>query len=252
VHVIVNRVSHDDGRAANLGRDRRTLSRWAEDYERNRGRIQCRNRVENNRRRAAGERKVYDEVSPSKAQYHRPWRELDINRRTFNDRTHGKRENFETTRSAAEAKLYAETKSIFDDARQQIDDHQRKNWSELYKQQKSEREQYADTEPKRAELEKFHRAERSDYKKCCQAEFKNLNRNAQRYYSNQVKAISQVRTLHSGRIGTGPLRMAMGSAAIALARSVSSEENRSGGSGNIASEHDPYLKMLRQERERSR
>ena len=41
VHVIVNRVSVEDGRAATLSRSKRDLSRWAERWEKERGRPQC-------------------------------------------------------------------------------------------------------------------------------------------------------------------------------------------------------------------
>ena len=47
VHVVANRVSPEDGRAAKL-------SRWAESYEREQGHIHCPRRVENNRRRSQG------------------------------------------------------------------------------------------------------------------------------------------------------------------------------------------------------
>ena len=59
VHVIVNRVSSEDGRAAKLSRSHSELSKWAEKYERRSGDIQCQRRVEHNRLRAEGHQ-VYD------------------------------------------------------------------------------------------------------------------------------------------------------------------------------------------------
>lgn len=59
VHVIVNRVSFEDGRAAKLSRSHSKLSEWAEKYERRSDDIQCPRRVEHNRLRAAGHQ-VYD------------------------------------------------------------------------------------------------------------------------------------------------------------------------------------------------
>jgi hypothetical protein len=41
VHVIVNRVSMEDGRAANMRGDHLKLSRWAEGWEKRHGRIWC-------------------------------------------------------------------------------------------------------------------------------------------------------------------------------------------------------------------
>ena len=55
VHVIVNRVDPETGKAANMGRDRIKLSKWAEGYERKQGRIRCHQRQANNYRRARGE-----------------------------------------------------------------------------------------------------------------------------------------------------------------------------------------------------
>ena len=53
VHVVINRVSPIDGRMHVYSNDRLKLSQWAEAYERERGKIWCEERVENNRRRQA-------------------------------------------------------------------------------------------------------------------------------------------------------------------------------------------------------
>lgn len=55
VHVIVNRVSPENGLAAKHGNDFNALSRWAEDYERRTGKILCLDRVENNAERDRGQ-----------------------------------------------------------------------------------------------------------------------------------------------------------------------------------------------------
>ncbi len=61
VHVVANRVSVEDGRAAPMRQSRLALSRWAEAYEREQGRIRCPRRVAHNRdRRLVGPR--YDEA----------------------------------------------------------------------------------------------------------------------------------------------------------------------------------------------
>lgn len=64
IHIIVNRVSPEDGRMLNLKRDHLTLSKWAESYEKQRGHILCEQRVDNNSRRAEGEFVRYDETQP--------------------------------------------------------------------------------------------------------------------------------------------------------------------------------------------
>jgi len=55
VHVIVNRVSTDDGRLLSKWRDRRKIQRWASEYERNKGVIRCPQRERNARRRDRGD-----------------------------------------------------------------------------------------------------------------------------------------------------------------------------------------------------
>ena len=58
VHVIANRVDPESGKAAGLSRSKLKLSKWAERYEREQGKIRCPERERNNRRREAGERGV--------------------------------------------------------------------------------------------------------------------------------------------------------------------------------------------------
>ena len=58
VHVIANRVAPESGLAAGLSRSKLKLSKWAEGYEREQGKIRCPARERNNRRREAGERVV--------------------------------------------------------------------------------------------------------------------------------------------------------------------------------------------------
>ena len=55
VHVLINRVSPEDGKHLPSSNDRLKLSKWAEAYEREGGRIYCEDRVVNNAMRAKGE-----------------------------------------------------------------------------------------------------------------------------------------------------------------------------------------------------
>lgn len=48
LHVVVNRISAQDGRMLSSSKEKLNLSRWAQDYERHRGQIYCENRVLNN------------------------------------------------------------------------------------------------------------------------------------------------------------------------------------------------------------
>ena len=62
VHVIANRVDPESGKAAGLSRSKLKLSKWAEGYEREQGKIRCPARERNNARRGQGKR-VQDRVS---------------------------------------------------------------------------------------------------------------------------------------------------------------------------------------------
>lgn len=78
LHVILNRVSPEDGRMLSSSKEKLNLSRWAEGYERARGKIWCEERVANNQaREMLGEftraakdkpRKLYEAEQAAKAQ----------------------------------------------------------------------------------------------------------------------------------------------------------------------------------------
>lgn len=55
VHVLVNRVHPETGKAATLSNNTLKLSKWAEAYEKQHGKIYCNKRVENNQKREQGE-----------------------------------------------------------------------------------------------------------------------------------------------------------------------------------------------------
>lgn len=54
IHLMINRVSPRDGRLLSSSNDRLALSKWAESYERDQGKIYCDERVLNNRLRSGG------------------------------------------------------------------------------------------------------------------------------------------------------------------------------------------------------
>lgn len=72
IHLIVNRVHPETGKAAVLSNDHLGLSRWAEDYERRNGKIRCEERVKNNAARRRG-MFAKDRRSLDPAAFHR-WR----------------------------------------------------------------------------------------------------------------------------------------------------------------------------------
>lgn len=76
VHVFVCRVHPETGIAATLSNSKLKLSKWAEAYEKQHGKIYCDKRVENNRRRE--QREAVNEPRKSRAAY-------DFDRATGND-----------------------------------------------------------------------------------------------------------------------------------------------------------------------
>ncbi len=76
LHLLINRVSPQDGRHLSSSKDRLKLSKWAEAYERDGGKIYCEDRVVNNAMRERGEyvkgepdmaRHMYEALGPSPA-----------------------------------------------------------------------------------------------------------------------------------------------------------------------------------------
>jgi hypothetical protein len=55
VHIVINRVSPKDGRLLSSSKEKLALSRWAQQYEKERGEILCEQRVINNAARDRGE-----------------------------------------------------------------------------------------------------------------------------------------------------------------------------------------------------
>jgi hypothetical protein len=78
LHLIVNVVHPETGKASRLSYSRLKLSHWAEEYERQRGKIYCEQRVENNARREQGEKVKYREPEVDlKARITQLYRESD-------------------------------------------------------------------------------------------------------------------------------------------------------------------------------
>ena len=123
VHVVVNRVSVEDGRAAKLGNSYLKLSRWAEGYEREQGRIRCPQRVENNAGRDRGEWVRCASMKPG--QYRRgPGRESEIRRR-----------HVPAGRNARDEAAAMGRRQFV----RHLEQGQRQQWGQLYRRQEQER-----------------------------------------------------------------------------------------------------------------
>ena len=123
VHVVVNRVSVEDGRAAKLGNSYLKLSRWAEGYEREQGRIRCPQRVENNAGRDRGEWVRCASMKPGR--YRRgPGRESEIRRR-----------HIPAGRNPRDGAVTVGRREFV----RNLEQGQRQQWGQLYRRQEQER-----------------------------------------------------------------------------------------------------------------
>ncbi|MDE2807447.1 MAG: relaxase/mobilization nuclease domain-containing protein [Gemmatimonadota bacterium] len=172
VHVIANRVSWEDGRAAKLQMSRLNLSRWAEGYERSRGEIQCARRVEHNRIRSTGEA-VYDRESRRDADYHRDRREDRFGRQRYADGSTPQEKAEVAEQRAGEQRVTDQCRASMKERRESIDVYHNQQWRDLYQRQERERKdlkttqrgrktQELDPERESQDLECRHLQERAD------------------------------------------------------------------------------------------
>ena len=152
LHVVVNRVSFEDGRAANLGGDRLKLSRWAERWEREHGGIRCARRVEHNRQRVGG-KFVVDREAAADARFRRGAGKIERSRPQWRP---GNRVADVAVQRVHERRAWEAAQRDLAAERARADKMQRREWQELYQRQERE----ALEEPGNPEIEKRHTRER--------------------------------------------------------------------------------------------
>ena len=152
LHVVVNRVSAENGRAASRGNDRLKLSRWAERWEREQGRIRCGRRVEHNRRREAGEL-VVDREAAADARFRRGAGKIERSRPQWRP---GNRVADVVVQRVHERQAWEAAQRDLAAERAWEDKMQRQEWGQLYHRQKRE----ALEEPGAPETETRHTRER--------------------------------------------------------------------------------------------
>ena len=138
VHVVVNRVSVEDGRAAKLGNSYLKLSRWAEGYEREQGRIRCPQRVENNAGRDRGEWVRCASMKPGR--YRRgPGRESEIRRRHIPAAQDARDVAVVVVQRVDEQKKWDRVQEERQENYRKLERGQRQQWGELYRRHEQER-----------------------------------------------------------------------------------------------------------------
>jgi len=134
IHVMVNRVHPETGYAQSNSHDYDKLSAWAQAYQKERGLEHLTpQRVENNKRRAQGERVKYDAVP--RQEYDRRKRQ-DLNAEAVQKYTFDiKPPDFQKSELAAHWKAYRQERDF---KRAQMREYHKPDWSDLYKRQKKE------------------------------------------------------------------------------------------------------------------
>ena len=140
VHVVANRVDPETGKAAKLGNSKLRLSRWAEGYERDQGRIRVERRVKNNERRRAG-KEVLRPIWDRPLHWARHRREGMQPERARRAMAPGGGERVDmTVWRRAEARLWEKVEDRRWLGFWRLESRSRKEWAELYKRQKDTRQ----------------------------------------------------------------------------------------------------------------
>lgn len=134
LHIIVNRVHPETGIAAKLSNDYRSLSNWAEQYERSHGKIFCRQRVENNKKRDKG-KFVKDRQSQNRVEYQRFQREKV--QQAFQQRK-DQEKNLSGLHKEQREGLFKNKNDQLEDLRLKLKEAHRPKWAVIYAQQKAE------------------------------------------------------------------------------------------------------------------
>lgn len=162
VHVVINRVSPEDGRMLTSSKEKLNLSKWAQKYEMERGLVLCDQRVLNNAARDRGEyvrgdkdvpRHIY-EHSAGNDNRRSPEHRRRLREQREKDKAIGRRQRKTKNRQAAEwAKLQgdhrARRRAILDRlprdieaAKQNVRAGYKDRWEALHHEQRAERQAF--------------------------------------------------------------------------------------------------------------
>lgn len=132
VHVIVNRVCPETGKAASISNDRLKLSQWAQDYENRRGRVFCEAREANNAERGNGQ--WVKDASPTRQQWVE-WKKAET-KELWNQHRADK-EQAQPARKAQYEALWRQKEERFAFRRDEIKVLYKPIWRDVFKRQKT-------------------------------------------------------------------------------------------------------------------
>lgn len=136
IHVIVNRVHPENGIMAPLSQDHLKLSRWAERFEREGGKIYCEQRVENNERRRQGQY-VKDTLSVQMSDFYR-WRAAQT-KQGF-ERRETESTSLSDSHKQEREHLYLWKENLIKHRRAELKEERKPLWADLYRSQAHEKE----------------------------------------------------------------------------------------------------------------
>ena len=146
VHVIAERVEPESGKAAGLSRSKLKLSKWAERYEREQGKIRCPERERNNARRGQGKR-VQDRISRPTGRHRReemsPQREQREAIPAGRDGWGGLERERVAWQRAEERRDWEQLQRRRGKALGELEKRSKREWSALYGRHQRQREQLA-------------------------------------------------------------------------------------------------------------
>jgi hypothetical protein len=146
IHLIVNRVNPQTGKAASLSNDHLNLSRWAEGYEREQGKLRCEQRVLNNEARRKG-MFVRDLRSMRPMTFHQWRRQRGRDAFYVRETTAknlaafhaGQRQALRDRHAAQRDDLYDQKEDRIRAFRAGLRNDNRPKWAELYRRQRQEK-----------------------------------------------------------------------------------------------------------------
>lgn len=132
VHVIVNRVCPETGKAANISNDRLKLSQWAQDYEQRRGRVFCEAREVNKAERDKGQ--WVKDNSPTRQQW-TEWKKAQT--KELWEQFRLDKEQSQPARKAQYEALWRQKENRFAFRRDEIKALYKPIWRDVFKRQKN-------------------------------------------------------------------------------------------------------------------
>ncbi|MCB1098183.1 MAG: relaxase/mobilization nuclease domain-containing protein [Verrucomicrobiae bacterium] len=153
IHILLNRISPEDGRMLSTSKEKLKLSKWAEAYEKERGKVYCEQRVINNAARDRGEftraekepaRHIFEQgqaVNDNEAKAGQRRKDLELARksRQMQDRHREEWKSLETDFQSRKSALQAQKEIDIGKAKAEVRKSYRRKWEEQHHEHESQK-----------------------------------------------------------------------------------------------------------------